>query len=74
MTPNMGQYGLGTMLFENKFEPLWPSYGHRGQMPDYTSLLVVGRNLSVAILLADGNKQVDTTMTQFLAALKPLLT
>ncbi len=74
MTPNMGQYGLGTMLFEHQFPPLLPSYGHRGQMPGHTSLLVVGSNISVAILLADGNKHIDTTMTQFLAALKPLLT
>ncbi|TDC14836.1 serine hydrolase domain-containing protein, partial [Kribbella albertanoniae] len=74
LTPNMGQYGLGTMLFEHQFPPLLPSYGHRGEMPGHTSLLVVGSNISVAILLADGNKHIDTTMTQFLAALKPLLT
>ncbi|GAA1683530.1 serine hydrolase domain-containing protein [Kribbella yunnanensis] len=74
MTPNMGQYGLGTMLFEHQFPPLLPSYGHRGQMPDHTSLLVVGSNVSVAILLADGNKNVDATMTQFLTAVQPLLT
>ncbi|MFK4085824.1 serine hydrolase domain-containing protein [Kribbella sp. NPDC020789] len=74
MTRGDGQYGLGTMLFSQQF-PLGPSYGHRGEMPDHDSLLLVfpERRLAVALILAEGNKQVDATMTRFLTALQPLL-
>jgi D-alanyl-D-alanine carboxypeptidase len=75
MTKGDGEYGLGTMLFTQRFG-IGTAFGHRGVMPDYTSLLVVipAKKVSVALLLADGNKQVDTAMTELTAALQPLLT
>ncbi|MFI7060783.1 serine hydrolase domain-containing protein [Kribbella sp. NPDC050124] len=74
MTNGDGEYGLGTMLFTQRFG-IGTAVGHRGVMPDYTSLLVVvpDKKLAIALLLADGNRQVDTVMTDFTAALQPLL-
>jgi D-alanyl-D-alanine carboxypeptidase len=74
MTKGDGEYGLGTMLFTQRFG-IGTAVGHRGVMPDYTSLLVVvpEKRVSVALLLADGNKQIDTAMTELTAALQPLL-
>lgn len=74
MTSGDGQYGLGTMLFSQSFG-LGTAYGHRGEMPDSTSLLVVipEHNLSIALILADGNKQLDTLMTDLVSAIQPLL-
>lgn len=75
MTTGHGEYGLGTMLFSQQFGTD-VAYGHRGEGADHTSLVVVipAKKLSVAVLLADGNKHIDTTMTQLLAAVRPLLT
>jgi hypothetical protein len=69
-----GEYGLGTMLFSQTFGS-GTAYGHRGEMPDYTSLFIVipEHKVAVSIILADGNKHVDTVMTDFVAALQPLL-
>lgn len=74
MTSGVGEYGMGTMLFSQRFG-IDPAYGHGGELPDHSSLLLVipAKKLSVALLLADGNKHVDTTMTQLLTALQPLL-
>jgi D-alanyl-D-alanine carboxypeptidase len=74
MTSGRGEYGLGTMLFSQQFGSD-PAYGHRGDMPDHSSLLIVipAKKLSIALLLADGNKHVDTTMSQLVSALQPLL-
>ncbi|WP_410787696.1 serine hydrolase domain-containing protein [Kribbella sp. C-35] len=74
MTSGEGGYGLGTMLFSQQFG-IDPAYGHRGDMPDHSSLLIVipAKKLAVSLLLADGNKHVDTTMTELLTALQPLL-
>lgn len=74
MTTGDGEYGLGTMLFTQRFG-IGTAFGHRGEMPDYTSLLVVipDKKVSVALLLADGNKQVDTVMTDLTSAVQPLL-
>ncbi|MFC0624666.1 serine hydrolase domain-containing protein [Kribbella deserti] len=69
------EYGLGTMRFSSTLGPLGDAFGHRGNAPGYTSLLAVipTRRLSVAVLLADGNKNVDAVMTKFLTALAPLV-
>lgn len=74
LTKGDGEYGLGTMLFTQRFG-IGTAVGHRGVMPDYTSLLVVipDKKVSIALILADGNKQVDTVMTELTAALQPLL-
>ncbi|MGW1346462.1 hypothetical protein ACWCOV_35775 [Kribbella sp. NPDC002412] len=74
LTKGDGEYGLGTMLFTQRFG-IGTAVGHRGAMPDYTSLLVVipDKKVSIALLLADGNKQVDTVMTDLTTALQPLL-
>jgi D-alanyl-D-alanine carboxypeptidase len=74
MTKGDGQYGLGTMRFTQQFG-IGTAVGHRGEMPDYTSLLVVipEKKVSVVLLLADGNKQIDTAMSDLTAALQPLL-
>jgi CubicO group peptidase (beta-lactamase class C family) len=68
------QYGLGTMLFSQTFG-LGTAYGHRGQMPDYTSLFVFipEYSVSVSVILADGNKNVDTVMTELVSAVQPLI-
>jgi D-alanyl-D-alanine carboxypeptidase len=50
MTKGDGEYGLGTMLFTQRFG-IGPAVGHRGEMPDYMSLLVVipEKRLSIAL-------------------------
>lgn len=74
MTTGDSEYGLGTMLFSQSFG-LGTAYGHRGQMPDYTTLLVTipGHKLSVAVILADGNKRPDTVVSELVTAIQPLL-
>ncbi|NEA36774.1 serine hydrolase domain-containing protein [Streptomyces sp. SID13031] len=74
MTSGDGDYGLGTMLFSQSYG-LGTAYGHRGDMPDYTSLLVVipDHKLSVAVILADGQKRPETVVTELITALQPLL-
>jgi CubicO group peptidase (beta-lactamase class C family) len=74
MTAGDGEYGLGTMLFSQSFG-LGTAYGHRGEMPDSTSLLVVipESNLAISLILADGNKQLDSLMTDLVSAIQPLL-
>ncbi|MEU4197559.1 serine hydrolase [Kribbella sp. NPDC026611] len=75
MTAGDGEYGLGTMLYSEQFG-IATAYGHRGEMPDHDSILVVvpAKHLAVALLLADGNKHVDTAMSQLIEAVRPLLT
>ena len=74
MTAGDGQYGLGTMLFSQSYG-LGTAFGHRGDMPDYTSLLVAipEYKLSVAVVLADGNKHVETVAAELVTAIQPLL-
>jgi D-alanyl-D-alanine carboxypeptidase len=74
LTAGDGEYGLGTMLFSQQFGTD-PAYGHRGDLPDHSSLLIVipAKKLAVSLLLADGNKRVDTAMTQLVNALQPIL-
>ncbi|MFI5708220.1 serine hydrolase domain-containing protein [Kribbella sp. NPDC051620] len=74
MTTGDGEYGLGTMLFSEIYG-IGTAYGHRGEMPDYSSLLVTvpSRKVSVAVLLADGNKRPEGVVTELITALQPLL-
>ncbi|GAA0937693.1 serine hydrolase domain-containing protein [Kribbella koreensis] len=74
MTAGDGEYGLGTMLFSEIYG-IGTAYGHRGVLPDYTSLLVTvpSRKVSVAVILADGNKQPEGVVTELITALQPLL-
>jgi CubicO group peptidase (beta-lactamase class C family) len=74
LTDGDGEYGLGTMLFSQTFG-LGTAYGHRGSLPDYSSLLVTipEHKVSVAVILADGNKRTETVVTELVAALQPLL-
>jgi hypothetical protein len=74
MTAGDGEYGLGTMLFSGIYG-IGTAYGHRGEMPDYTSLLVVvpSRKVAISVILADGNKRPETVVTDLVTALQPLL-
>lgn len=49
--------------------------GHRGEMPDYSSIMVAvpEKKVTIAVLLADGNKNSDTVVAELLAAVQPLL-
>jgi D-alanyl-D-alanine carboxypeptidase len=75
LTAGDGEYGLGTMLFSQQFG-LGVAFGHRGDMPDYTSLLVAipEHHFAVSVLLADGNKNVDSVASDLITAIQPLLT
>ena len=74
MTDGDGPYGLGTMLFTQQFG-LGQAIGHRGDMPDHTSLLIVipAKRLSIALLLANGGRSIDRRMTDLTNAVAPLL-
>ncbi len=69
-----GEYGLGTMRFSQEFG-IGDAVGHTGDMPDYTSMLLVipAKRLSIAMLIADGNKNVRTMTAELTTALQPLL-
>jgi D-alanyl-D-alanine carboxypeptidase len=74
MTAGEGEYGLGTMLFTLQFG-IGTAFGHRGQMPDHSSIMVVVPDHKVAfsVLLANGNKNPDTVASELAAAIQPLL-
>ncbi|TDW23276.1 CubicO group peptidase (beta-lactamase class C family) [Kribbella kalugense] len=74
MTTGDGEYGLGTMLFSERFG-IGTAYGHRGESSDHTCVLVVvpEKKVSVSLILADGNKNVDGVMAELTKALQPLL-
>jgi D-alanyl-D-alanine carboxypeptidase len=74
MTKGDGEYGLGTMLFSEQFG-IGTAYGHRGDLADHASLMVVipAKKVSVALILADGNKNTDSVMAELTKALQPLL-
>ncbi|HEY3561987.1 MAG TPA: serine hydrolase domain-containing protein [Kribbella sp.] len=74
MTAGNDEYGLGTMQFTRQFG-LGDAYGHAGDMPDHTSLLVVipAKRVSIALILADGGRNIDGPMSELTAALAPLL-
>jgi CubicO group peptidase (beta-lactamase class C family) len=73
MTAGDGEYGLGTARFSGRLG-LGEGFGHRGQFPGYTSLLVVvpERRTSVAILLADDHKSVETVALQLMDVIQKL--
>jgi len=75
MTAGDGEYGLGTMLFSRQFG-IGTAFGHRGELPDYKSLLVVipDHHVSVAVLVADGTKNADLITADVITAIQPLLT
>ena len=74
MTAGDGEYGLGTMLFSLSLG-LETAVGHQGDMPDFTSLMVAvpEKKVSIAILLADGNKNVKTVAAELLTAVQQAL-
>nr|WP_238351393.1 serine hydrolase domain-containing protein [Kribbella shirazensis] len=74
MTAGDGEYGLGTMRFTRLFG-LADAYGHGGDMPDHTSLLVVipDKRVSIALILADGGRAIGRPMGDLTEALAPLL-
>ncbi len=74
MTDGDGEYGLGTMRFTRLFG-IGDAYGHGGDMPDHTSLLVVipSERVSIAVILADGGRSVDRPMSDLAKELEPLL-
>ncbi|MFC6156593.1 serine hydrolase domain-containing protein [Kribbella jiaozuonensis] len=67
-------YGLGTMLMARQFG-LGTAYGHVGDGPDHSSLLVVipEKRVSVALILADGGRNIGVPMAELTKALEPLL-
>jgi D-alanyl-D-alanine carboxypeptidase len=74
MTKGDGPYGLGTELFANALG-IGTSYGHYGDNPDHTSLLVVvpAKQVSVAMMIADSRRDVGKMMQELTKALQPLL-
>ncbi|MFF0271045.1 serine hydrolase domain-containing protein [Kribbella sp. NPDC004536] len=74
MTTSEGEYGLGTMLFTQQFG-LGEAFGHRGDMPDHTSLLIVvpAKRVAIALLLTNGGRSIDPRMADLTNALAPLL-
>ena len=69
-----GEYGLGTMRFTRQFG-IADAYGHGGDMPDHSSLLVVipAKKVSIAVISADGGRNVGRLMGELTKALQPLL-
>lgn len=73
-TKGAGPYGLGTELYPNELD-IGPACGHFGSNPDHTSALVVvpAKKISVAVMVADGNRDVGKVMRDLTKALQPLL-
>ncbi|MET9272712.1 serine hydrolase domain-containing protein [Kribbella sp. NPDC003557] len=69
-----GEYGLGTMRFTRQFG-IADAYGHGGDMPDHSSLLVVipEKKVSIAVILADGGRNAGRLVGDLTEALQPLL-
>jgi len=61
-------------LFPEQFE-IGAAYGYGGYTPDHSSLLVVipAKKVAVSLLLADGQRKLDTAMAELLTAIQPLL-
>jgi len=74
MTKGDGEYGLGTGLFPDDVG-IGRTYGHGGGTPDHSSLFMVlpGKNVSAALIFADGGRNVGKAMTDLMYALQPLL-
>jgi D-alanyl-D-alanine carboxypeptidase len=74
MTAGDGDYGLGTMRFTRQFSTS-DSFGHGGDNPDHTSMLLVipDQRVSIALLLADGDRNIARPMGELARAVQPLL-
>jgi CubicO group peptidase (beta-lactamase class C family) len=74
MTAGDGQYGLGTMRYSRQFG-LGDAFGHRGDAPGYTSLMVAvpDHHVALSILVANGNKNVELIAQDLVTAIQPLL-
>jgi D-alanyl-D-alanine carboxypeptidase len=74
MTKGDGPYGLGTELFQNVLD-IGAAFGHVGDSPDHTSVLVVvpAKKVSVALMVADGSRDIGTMVQNLTKALQPLL-
>jgi CubicO group peptidase (beta-lactamase class C family) len=74
MTAGDGQYGLGTMRYSEQFG-LGDAFGHRGDAPGYTALMVAipDHHVAVAVLVANGNKNVELIAQDLVTAIQPLL-
>ncbi|TDO49865.1 CubicO group peptidase (beta-lactamase class C family) [Kribbella sp. VKM Ac-2527] len=74
MSLGEGNFGLGTMLFSYTFGNFL-AFGHSGQLPDHTSMLVSvpELRLSVAVLVAAGGKDADELAGELIRAAVPLL-
>jgi D-alanyl-D-alanine carboxypeptidase len=66
------QYGLGTEIFPSLQVQITPSVGHGGELPGNTTLLSVvpESHLSVALFVAEDNKDVLGIMRKILFALR----
>ncbi|MEU0096399.1 serine hydrolase domain-containing protein [Kribbella sp. NPDC006257] len=74
MTAGDGQYGLGTMRYSQQFG-LGDAFGHGGNDPGYSSLMVAipGHHVALSILLANGNKDAGRIAEELVTAIQPLL-
>jgi D-alanyl-D-alanine carboxypeptidase len=74
MTAGDGQYGLGTMRYSEQFG-LGDAFGHRGDAPGYSSLMVAipDHHVALAVLVANGNKNVELIAQDLVTAIQPLL-
>jgi D-alanyl-D-alanine carboxypeptidase len=74
MTAGDGQYGLGTMRYSQQFG-LGDAFGHGGNDPGYSSLMVAipGHHVALSVLLANGNKDAWGIAEELVTALQPLL-
>lgn len=74
MMAGLGEYGLGTMRFSQQFG-IGEAYGHTGQTPGYSTVLVVvpDHRVSVALLLTEGQRDLSTTLTTLLTAVQKAL-
>ena len=74
MTAGDGQYGLGTMRYSEQFG-LGEAFGHRGDAPGYSSLMVAipEHHVALAVLVANSNKNVELIAQSLVTAIQPLL-
>jgi CubicO group peptidase (beta-lactamase class C family) len=66
------QYGLGTMIFSTLQLHVMPSVGHTGNNPESSTMLAVipESHLSIALLVADEDKDTDGIMRKLFTALR----
>jgi D-alanyl-D-alanine carboxypeptidase len=70
MTAGEGEYGLGTERYSQSLG-LGEAYGHRGEIPGYSTMLAVvpERRIAVSLLMADDLKNTNPVMTKLLTAI-----